>query len=157
MLNHIRTFTGKYIDPLNPDPDQIDIEDIAHALAHVCRYGGHCYEPYSVAQHSVLCYNVAPAPHKKSTLLHDATEAYILDMPSPIKHRMPEYMAIEDNLMKVIATKFGIQYPFDKVVKDIDAELLHHELEYLIAKRKMVCWSPKTAKHNFLEAYYETL
>ena len=92
--NSIRTFTGKVFDLKILDPESICIEDIAHALAKTTRFGGHLKEFYSVAQHSVLMAQLVPSELKVEALLHDASEAYLGDMPSPFKKMMPEYKKI---------------------------------------------------------------
>lgn len=130
----IRTFTGKYIDPLNPDPALICIEDIAHALSMLPRFGGHTQRFYSVAQHSIACTEWAPAEHKLAALLHDASEAYLLDIPSPVKKRIPGYAEAEERLMEVIAAKFGFAWPLHEDVKRIDANMLVAEWEELVIR-----------------------
>ena len=107
----IETFTGALFDPFNPDSELIRIEDIAHALSNLCRFAGHSTQFYSVAQHSINCYKLVPREHALSALLHDATEAYMVDMPTPIKNRLPKYMEKEDALMEVIYKKFNLEYP----------------------------------------------
>ena len=81
----IQTFTGKKIEPLRADPSQVNIEDIAHALAYKCRYTGHCEPFYSVAEHSVRVAGLLPPDLKLAGLLHDAAEAYLPDVAAPIK------------------------------------------------------------------------
>ena len=81
----IITFTGKIIDPINPDPEDIDIRDIAHSLSQQCRFTGHTSEFYSVAEHSVLVSEAVPARDAALGLMHDATEAYLADLAKPIK------------------------------------------------------------------------
>ena len=107
----IRTFTGLYIDVFEPKPEMICIEDIAHGLSMQCRFGGQLPKFYSVAQHSIHCSEIVSDHLKLEALLHDASEAYLLDIPSPIKNRMPEYKAVEDRLMKAIAAKLGTKIP----------------------------------------------
>lgn len=133
----IRTVSGKYIDVFDPTPDMICIEDIAHSLSNMPRFGGHLPYFYSVAQHSLWCAQEASEPNKLAALLHDTTEAYILDFPSPIKKEFPEYKKMEDKLMKVIAAKFNIQYPFHPEIKEIDKKALHFEWNsIMLAKQK---------------------
>jgi hypothetical protein len=114
----IRTFSGRYIDIFDPNPDDILIEDIAHALSHQCRFGGHIPKFYSVAQHSVFCANNPFISKKLEALMHDASEAYLLDIPSPIKPRLTNYHEIENNLMMVIAEKFAFLHNFYKYTND---------------------------------------
>lgn len=131
----IRTFTGKDIDVFNPDPDLICIEDIAHALSNKCRFGGHTNKFYSVAMHSLYVNGRVPPAHKLEALLHDASEAYLEDIPSPIKRRLIEYKQIEDRLMQVIAHKFGFDYPLSECVKNADKMELNREWrKYMINK-----------------------
>jgi hypothetical protein len=152
--NCIRTFTGIYMNVFDPTPEMICIEDIAHALSNQCRFGGHLPKFYSVAQHSVGCYQIAPKEYKLQALLHDASEAYLLDIPRPIKQGLSNYKEIEDRLMNLIAEKFGFNYPLDKFVKHIDEEMLRFEWDNLMLQKSLVvCWTPTTAKKAFLNAY----
>ncbi len=155
----IRTFTGKYINVFNPDPELICIEDIAHSLSNQCRFGGHLPEFYSVAQHSFYCASWVAKEHKLAALLHDASEAYLLDIPSPVKAGLSNYKEIEDQLMQLIAEKFGFKYPLDDEVKNIDKELLQLEWEQLMLRKKgrwyrdIVPVIPVTAKGVFLNKF----
>ncbi len=153
----IRTNSGIYINIFEPTLDMLCIEDMAHALAAQPRFAGHLNKHYSVAQHSVLAARRASKKNRLATLLHDGTEAYMLDMPTPIKARMPEYKQFEHNFSIVIAEKFGFKYPYHPEVKEIDSYMLHLEWDSLVIKNKksFKCWSQKKAKRKFLEMYYE--
>ena len=103
MKNIISTFTGQSFNILTPDPATVKIEDIAHALSLLCRANGHFNRFYSVAEHSINCCKEAAARGYDKTiqlccLLHDASEAYMCDIPRPIKGRA--YMENEDRLEK---------------------------------------------------------
>ncbi len=102
------TASGKQFYPLDAREEDICIEDIAHGLSNVCRFGGHCSEFYSVAQHSVLVSRLVPKELEFVGLLHDATEAYIGDMVRPLKYQIPQFIEIEKALWKVIARKFNL-------------------------------------------------
>ena len=119
----IRTNSGIYINIFNPKPEMFCIEDIAHALAEQPRFAGHLNRHYSVAQHSVLCARMVKRKNRLPALMHDASEAYMLDMPTPIKAKMPEYKEIEHELMQAIADKFDFPYPYSKQVKKLS--LIH--------------------------------
>ena len=84
-VTYIVTYTGKVFEFMNPKPEMVCIEDIAHALANICRYTGHIKQFYSVAQHCVLMANADLPGDPLVRLLHDATEAYIGDLASPWK------------------------------------------------------------------------
>jgi sialic acid synthase SpsE len=86
--------------------EKITIEDIAHALSNQCRFSGHVERFYSVAQHSVLVASFSK--NKLAGLLHDASEAYLVDVPRPIKPEFPAYAEIEKNIMQVIAKKYDL-------------------------------------------------
>lgn len=150
----IRTFTGRYVDPFDPKPDDIVIEDIAHALSNLCRFGGHTKRFYSVAEHSVLCAMLVPGEHKLAALLHDASEAYLVDIPTPIKNRLPGYVKAEDRLMKVIADKFGFQYPFSAEVKEADRGALALEWKHRVFRVGLDGATPEEAEDVFLKNYY---
>jgi len=153
----IRTVSGKYIDVFEPKEDDILIEDIAHALSNQCRFGGHLLWYYSVAQHSWQCSKLADQENKLAALMHDASEAYLLDIPSPIKRQLANYKELEDNLMKIIAKKFGFQYPFHPQIKEIDKYMLELEWERLMLGNEvtidLIPTSPEMSKRLFIEEY----
>lgn len=131
----IETVTGKKFPFLNPQPEDIDIKDIAHALSMNCRFVGQCREFYSVAEHS---WNVArmlegfPKEVQIAGLLHDASEAYITDVASPVKQYLPEYNKLEDIIMAAIAKKYGFEYELHPAVKIADRHALSTEAHYLL-------------------------
>ncbi|MCC6328947.1 MAG: phosphohydrolase [Acidobacteria bacterium] len=129
----IQTYTGKKFYPLEPDPDQICIEDIAHSLAMLCRYNGHTKQFYSVAQHCViLSQKFFNSRHMRlAALLHDASEAYLSDLPRPLKH-LPQfafYREAEDQLQSMILQKFNISLTDvqQKLIELFDHEMIYHE------------------------------
>ena len=152
----IRTFSGTFVNVFDTDPDSIKIEDIAHALSRLPRFGGHLNRPYSVAQHCVLCSEMAKTKKdKKAALLHDGSEAYLLDMPTPIKARMGEYKQYEDKLMTVIFKKYGLEWPLNEKVKKIDRKMLLIEWDRLAVTddKNFKVWSRNKAKKEFLKAF----
>lgn len=110
----IQTFTERQFWPLDPRPEHVVIEDIAHALSMTCRYGGHCKKFYSVAEHSVLVAQAVRTMGGDTTeqfmaLLHDAGEAYLCDLPRPVKPWIEGFKAMEDRIEDVIAIAFGLE------------------------------------------------
>lgn len=129
-MSYIRTYSGRKFYPLDPRPEEVCIEDIAHHLSNQCRWAGAVKSFYSVALHSM---HVSMMTHKENALaalLHDASEAYLCDMPKPAKHGMPEYQGIEDRLQEVIAKALGFQYPFTPEVHQADQAALYLESQY---------------------------
>lgn len=115
----IQTFTGRRFWPLDARAEDVAIEDIAHALANQCRYAGHCLRFYSVAEHCVLLSrHVAPA-QALAALLHDAAEAYLVDLPRPVKPYLAGYKDAERALERVIAQAFGL--PSDWITPEVHA------------------------------------
>jgi 5'-deoxynucleotidase YfbR-like HD superfamily hydrolase len=155
----VRTYSGIYFDFLNPTIDMINIEDIAHSLSNQCRFNGHLPNFYSVAQHSVHCAEMVSEPYKLQALLHDASEAYIVDIPKPIKPYLTNYKDMEDKIMYLIAEKFGFDYPFSQEVKKADEDRLIFEWENIFLakpyKSKSLCWSNDYAKNRFLLMFDE--
>ena len=109
----ITTFSGRVMNPLDPSPEDFCLVDIAHALSMKCRYGGHCRFFYSVAQHSVLCAEVARRAgcDPRWALMHDAAESYLADIPRPVKLQLPGFEAIELRLLQSIAEWLGLPDP----------------------------------------------
>ena len=114
------TKSGKRFDMQDPKPEQIDIIDITYALSKLCRFNGHTSSFYSVAQHSVHVCHLVPNEHKLAALLHDATEAYIGDMVSPLKAMIPQFREIEHHLWCLIADKFGVDRELHPDIKRAD-------------------------------------
>ena len=140
----ITTFTGKKFHFLDPQPDEIDIIDIAHSLSITCRFGGQCREFYSVAEHSIRVADVVPKEYKLHALLHDASEAYMPDLPRPMKATLSEFKGIEIIILQAIFNKFlyspDTQKPGSKLIKEADDTLLATEGRDLMAN--MDDWDP---------------
>lgn len=149
----IRTFTGIMFNVFNPKPEDVCIEDIAHALSQLCRFSGHTVKFYSVAEHSLKCAELVDEKHKLAALLHDASEAYLVDLPSPIKIAIPDYINIEDKLMRVIAEKYGFEYPLHHEVKKADKTWLSLEWDNLMIDNNWATLAPADAKALFLETF----
>lgn len=133
MSSWIQTFSGRAFDPLNPRPEDISIVDIAHALSLTCRFGGQCSQFYSVAEHSIYVALFAPKTLGREALLHDATEAYLTDIPRPIKRHLNDFRALENSLEKVIAEKFNLLHPLPPIIHEIDYRMLFTEKRQLFA------------------------
>lgn len=169
--------SGNKIYPLDLQPQDIDIEDIAHSLSNICRFGGHCLEFYSVAQHSVLVSWAVSDVNKFSALLHDATEAYCGDMIRPLKMNrlMTPYRDIETGIWYSVCSKFGINPDLPAEVDKADAQVLLAEKRDLMNCNDHVwefpqCkypdidpypnypiepWTPKRSRSEFLRFFYK--
>jgi hypothetical protein len=168
----ILTHTGKFVNPLEATVDDIDIADIAHSLANLCRYNGHVSHFYSVAQHSVLVaqqFNIFTEKYlRKWGLLHDASEAYLGDVVAPLKHsgHYDFYLEAEDRMMEVICEKFDLDLPMPEEIDIVDKMLRGPEMRDLkqyvpsdnnggLTKEmyafKIEPWLPHTSKQQFLK------
>lgn len=166
---YIETYTGRNFYFKKPDPSDIYIEDIAHALGNKCRFAGHCVSFYSVAEHSYIVSHLVPSHLALAGLLHDASEAYLEDIPTPIKPFMSSYYDLEAKIMFCIAEKFGFDWPLDEQVKLWDKVQLRSEAKYLMPSggkdyvgiptdkngKVPKCIMPYHAEKLFLERYYE--
>lgn len=145
-MSYITTYTRRHVDPVNPDPDLICIEDIAHALPMICRGNGHVTTFWSVGEHCICCAKEANARGLSkrlvlACLLHDASECYMSDVPRPLKQNMPVYQKIEDNLLKVIYSKFlgtSLTAEEELQIKVIDDDLLWYDLEVLLDEKQSI-------------------
>ena len=132
----IQTYSGRRFWPLDPRPEEICIEDIAHALAHQCRFAGHVRRFYSVAEHSVRVSFVCKPADALWGLLHDAAEAYLVDLPRPIKRHGEigqMYREVERRLMAAICERFGLTINEPESVGAADKILLSIEARDLMA------------------------
>ncbi len=163
----IQTFTGRSFWPLDARPSEVHIEDIAHSLSLLCRFAGHVRRFYSVAEHCVLMsYAVSPV-NALAALLHDATEAYVVDLPAPVKKFMPEYRRAEDALWLVIAKRFGLPAAIPDEVHQADQRIVSDERAVLMAPSSRpwikirplgVCvtgWPPHAAEDRYLFRFSE--
>ena len=161
--NWMLTYTGRVYWPMDPRPCEVNIEDIAHALAYQCRYGGHTSEYYSVAEHCVLVSRLLPEKLKFVGLMHDATEAYVSDVPRPLKPYLTNYAEIEARNWEAIGTAFGLPELLPPEVDDLDRRMCLLEMNWLMPKSPLplgiegvapnIClerWSPGAAKEAFL-------
>jgi hypothetical protein len=165
-VSFIQTFKGNFFDFSQMHKHPLDIEDIAHALSQVCRFGGHCREFYSVAQHSVYVSQMCKE-FPMAGLLHDATEAYVGDMVSPLKRRIPEYRQHEMWLWLVLARQFGLPKEMPAEVKRADEVMLAAEARDLMGfdatiwgiasapeSIRIEPWPCKLAERYFLERFH---
>ncbi len=155
--SYIRTFTGKNFEVFDPTEDQIDIIDIAHSLSQLCRWGGHSNRFYSVAQHSIIAARLIEYsdddPKTKMrdafcALMHDATEAYLVDLPRPIKKRIQQYKDTENYLYTKIASKFNLPDPMPESVHTVDNDMLYYEWDYFMLNE------PKKEDQDFYDTYF---
>ncbi len=171
---YFRTYHGNRVHPLCPSPEEIDIDDIARSLAQQCRFLGHTDAHYSIAQHSILVSELVPAQDALWGLLHDAGEAYLGDLPAPIK-REPEmtiYRLAEDRLMRAVCQKFGLWAEMPKSVMLADKIALATEfrdvttvddLDWIIeecgvapmADYTIFPWPPVVAEDRFLRRFWD--
>ncbi|WP_436798387.1 hypothetical protein [Mesorhizobium ventifaucium] len=159
--------SGRIFDFLDPHGSDFTIDDVAHGMAHICRYAGQCRDFYSVAEHSLLVCDVAvDCPYE--ALLHDAAEAFIGDVTRPLKQLLPEYKAIETNVEDAIAKRFGLNRSCRDAVKTADLSVLAAEQAQVMApgtdswareagvvpaEVKIRYLSPAVARREFLERF----
>ncbi len=153
LVGVVRTYTGGSINVLKPDSGDIFIEDIAHALSNMCRFGGHTTRFYSVAEHCIRCAEMVGPENALAALLHDASEAYLVDVPSPVKVAIPQYIEIEVELMRVIANKYGFEWPLHRQVKRADSAMLQLEWDNLMLTCNWVTMPAEYARARFLELF----
>lgn len=171
---YFRTHTGRRVYPLSPSASEISIFDVAHSLSQMCRFLGHTTAFYSVAQHSVLVSENVPQEDALWGLLHDASEAYLCDLPAPIK-RDPEmniYRIAEDRLMRAVCERYDLRPEMPRSVKVADKVLLATEFRDVTTMDDrdwianecgaspldgyyIVGWPPIVAEQRFLDRFEE--
>lgn len=170
----IQMASGRLYYPWAPLPEDVDIEDIAHHLGNLCRFTGACRQFYSVAEHSVLVSYLVPEEDALCGLLHDATEAYLNDLSSPVKsfEEMSGYRTLERRNWGAVARRFDLPFEMPKSVHDADQAIYFAEREVLmpplppevvdmyrkvpvVPRVTIVGYSPEVARWRFLQRYRE--
>ncbi len=175
----VQTFTGRLFRPLEPDPGEVAVEDVARSLAMQCRFNGHVRRYYSVAEHSVLVSRLVPEAYALEGLLHDAAEAYLGDLVRPLKtvgmiyaglkRGILDWRDVEAGVQEAVARAFGIPAVAAPAVKEADLALLMAERAQLLgeppapwaterirpAAVTLRCWSPARAEREFLVRFYK--
>lgn len=165
------TYSGQPFFPLMPRAEEIHIADIAHALAHLCRFAGHTIRFYSVAQHSVLVSAACEPADALWGLLHDASEAYVVDLPRPLKHALPlaGYQEVERGVMAAICERFALPVDPPASVKRADDDVLRREQIDLIAmpdgythrpttiETRIDPMPPYVAERTFLQRFHQLM
>lgn len=123
----ILTADGTYFDYTDPDPAHFTLNAIAQGLSNTCRFSGQCNRFYSVAEHSVHVSRLVPPEFAVHALLHDAAEAFMSDLPTPLKHMLPDYKEIERDVETVLFRKFGLSETMPDEVKCADRVMLEVE------------------------------
>ena len=171
----IQTVSGRRVNPFEPNPDDLEIGDIANALANQCRFGGHCFPYLSVAQHSCVVADLilergGSAEEALWALLHDASEAYLVDLPHPIKHRSELgrlYAEAEKPLQEAIIARFGLSADAPAALKPLDRAVLATERRAVSDEAwhwpeldgfealdlEIDPWPPERARDEFLARY----
>ena len=153
MSSAVLDRVGDWIDtvggpfwPRSPRLDDIKPGTIAHALSNLCRFGGHTRVFYIVAQHSVLCAQQVPADQPRlrlEALLHDAAEAFVVDLPTPIKGMLPDYHVMEAAVSEAVARRFNLPLPVSDAVKEIDRRMLVTEASQLMMGKSGRWWADR--------------
>jgi hypothetical protein len=169
----IQVHSGGQAYPMDLRPSEVEITDIAHSLAMQCRYTGHCLRFYSVAEHSVLMarhfIKTGMAEYALPALLHDATEAYLTDVPRPVKPFLQGYREAEQRAWLAIADRFALDPVLSAHVSDADARILVDERAQNMAPSAvewsnmpspeplgvtLQFWTPEQAEAEFLRCYW---
>lgn len=167
----ILLYSGNYFSYEHPHQSVWTIEDVAHGLAMTCRFGGQARRYYSVAEHSVYVSQLVPTELAWDALLHDAAEAFICDMPKPLKEMLPDYKVVEKRVEAAIADRYGLIDPMPSEIKMADIQMLRAEQVQIMRNNdnwhwtfdvpepdvQIACLAPDQAKALFLARVDELL
>jgi hypothetical protein len=160
--------SGEYLNLLDPQSSKFSIEDIAHGLSMTCRFNGQCDAFYSVAEHCVVMSEMVQKDYKLEALMHDASEAFLGDIVTPLKKILPAYQVIEKSFERQIALRYGLPMKMSPQVKKADTRMCVTEQQQLMNNKdvwrddmkdvlpydiELSCWSWPVAKQMFLMTY----
>jgi len=163
---------GNVVSLYNTTTEMISIEDIALTLSKICRYGGRCNKFYSVAEHSVHVSKHVSRKYALAGLLHDAGEAYLIDVPKPLQIIFQGYNKLEERILSIIFEKFGIDSRIPRQVLEADKYIAMCEYKRLVNRAALVCddgndlsnadatfpfkwWPPPVAYAKFMDRFRE--
>ena len=163
--------SGVYFNYETPEQSDFSVYDIARGLSNTCRFGGQCASFYSVAEHSVLMSECVAEEHAFEALMHDAAEAFICDMPKPLKMLLPDYQSVEARVEHAISERFGYPRTMTAAVKQMDIRMLaaeqlqvmgnshqwHHTHGMAPAPVTIEFWDPETAFAAFMRRFWQLL
>lgn len=129
----IQLSSGAYIDLKDPSSEPVTIRVIAHALSHLCRYTGHTRRFYSVAEHCVRASYIGDPRYALDILMHDAAEAFLGDVATPLKRQLSDYADLEHRFENIIAGKWGLRWLYDQEFK---AAVKHADLVMLATEKR---------------------
>lgn len=166
----MQLYSGRQFWPMDPRADEVEITDIAHSLAMQCRYAGHCLRFYSAAEHSVRVARYVAAMHASVdtvlwALLHDASEAYLVDVPRPVKPYLAGYKDAERAVMAAVCDRFGLPHEMPGIVHEIDGRIIADERANMAVcvqpwastgapiNARLEYWIPEQAEREFLATF----
>ncbi len=161
--SRIKLLSGGFFDFVDIEQSEFTIEDIAHNLSRICRYTGAVEKHFSVAQHSTLVSYAVDKEHALAAHLHDASEAFMNDLNSPLKKLIPAYKRLEIKVEKEIFKRFGLKFPMHPSIKVADTNILQAENYYLRGIdnklgpyfKPIKAWTAEKSKKEFLKRYNE--
>jgi len=169
----IGLLSGGQFNYNKPEESDVTLDDLASALSNICRFSGHLPTFYSVAQHLVNTSRIVPVEFAFTALMHDTSEAFTNDIPTPLKWALPIFKDLEVKIESAMSKKFDFQYPYPVEVKQADTEMLILEKTYVkkddsywphydgieVGHLKDLVdlkgWKPGRAKKEFLRRYRE--
>jgi hypothetical protein len=172
MRNGILLQSGRFYDYSDPAGNDFTIEDVALSLSNICRYGGQVDKHYSVAQHAYyVSYAVEDKRYELDALCHDNVEAFLCDIPTPLKRMLPDYKALEARHEEAMFARFGLTFPMHESVHKADGAVLAAEVRDLKPPSKhwdfldnvqaysghITPWTSEKARRMFLLRFYELI
>lgn len=168
-MSFVQTHTGRFVDFIEPKPDDFCIEDVAQGLANECRFSGNTKRFYSVAEHVWHCSWLVPSEFAYEALMHDRVEYLTGDMPAPLKNLCSEFRNIEQRLERASADAFNLPVEMSDPVHRADLQMLFvekdqalaadrdwgWECEFEVPEVELSFWGPEEARYHFMHRYHE--
>jgi hypothetical protein len=169
----IQTYSGGRVWPMDLRTDDVRLQDVAHHLSMKARYAGACTDFLSVAQHAVELSRAVPGGPavQYAALHHDDTEAFLPDIPSPVKPFIPGWRAIENSAERAIVIgAFGVDPRHLQMVKPFDRRIIADEVRAVMEPSEhpwrtrpiplgldISPWGPARAEQAYLDRHFELL